>query len=225
MSHIDNLKQHVPDLLARKILDLGSGRGKFLIEVVQRGGVVIGLEKNPSYIKKSQNNAHSSGVKISVTKGVGERLSYENNSFGFVNMSEIIEHVKDPQMVMHEVFRVLEPGGMVYLSVPNRFGIRDPHFHVYFVNWLPRLWSNAYLSLMGKHKEYHNRSGHQRLQDMHYYTLKSVRRMLNCIGFEVTDIRERRIKKKNMNVILPIYIIARFFYFDSFHLLLTRPNV
>ena len=227
MTHWEHLAAQIKGLASLEVLDLGSGQGAFLIDAATRGAVVTGLETNPAYIKQSYEAAARAGVHITVVEGRGEALPFPNDSFDFVNLSEVIEHADDPLRLLREVHRVLRPGGRAYLSVPNRFGIKDPHFHLYFVNWLPRRFANTFISLFGTHKDYENRSaGRQNLASMHYYTYPTIRNVVKSEGFSVVDIRTYRINsalgRRLGFLVSPIYLIARALYFDSFHLLLTK---
>lgn len=225
--HFDHLAQYMPGLLEKPILDLGSGRGKFVLDVTKRGGHVIGLEKNQEYIDIAMQSAKETGVHIHVAHGSAEDLPFDDESFAFVNIAEVIEHVDDPNKMLSEVYRILKSNGMAYLSVPNRFGIKDPHFHLLFVNWLPRQWCNFYLGLRNKHKDYNQKAGRQNLAEMHYFTYKAIAALLDVHGFEVVDIRILRLKNMVQNKILMpfillLYQMARFCYFGSFHILIKK---
>ena len=91
MNHFDHLESHVPDLKRRRILDLGSGRGKFLFYCLDRGVSATGLELNPEYIKITHEKAKELGVTVQVVEGVGEKLPFPDASFDFINISEVIE--------------------------------------------------------------------------------------------------------------------------------------
>ncbi len=225
--HLKNLISHVPDLLEKKILDLGSGKGNFLVDVATLGGDVCGLEKNKEYIVETLKKAKENNISVKIMEGVAENLPYQDSEFWFINVSEVIEHVNNPDLLIKEVYRILKNGGSVYLSVPSRFGFRDPHFHLYFVNLLPRFMSDAFISVFGKHKNYTGEAGEQRLKEMHYYRFNSIKRKLVNSGFSVVDIREKRIKSEIDNkllkyLILCVYKTIKPFYFDTFHLLLRK---
>lgn len=229
-THIDYILEYYPGLLKSRVLDVGSGRGRFLIDMAFRGGHATGLEVNPEYITLSRKNANDRGFSVDVIQGVAEKMSFPDDSFDFLNVSEVFEHVDNPNLLLSEMKRVLVAGGQAYLSVPNRFGWKDPHFHLYVVNWLPRFLANPFISFLGKHKNYteHN-TGIQNITLMHYATFGLVRSMLSCAGFFVEDIRERKLRKKFKHTFfLPIIILTyralRFAYFDTFHLLLTKRN-
>ena len=226
-THFENLLQLIPDLKRQRILDIGSGRGKFLIDATIRGVQCSGLEFNPAYIEQTYRLAKEQGAAVSVTQGAAEQLPFADASFDFINMSEVFEHVDDPARVMHEVYRVLVTGGAAYVSVPNRFALRDPHFHIYGVNWVPRRYAARYLSLFKKHKQYTREAGRQRLDEMHYRTYHAARRLFEHGGFTVTDIREKKIRSSIHNhffssAVVMLYWCVRPWYFDSFHFLLMK---
>jgi len=45
-------------------------------------------------------------------------LSYKDNLFDFVIANHVLEHIKEEDKVLHEIFRVLKPGGRAILQVP-----------------------------------------------------------------------------------------------------------
>ena len=66
--HCKELLHHVPDLLSRYVLDLGAGRGRFLIALVKLGGKGEGLEINPAYIKEAQKTEKMQGFLLKLLK-------------------------------------------------------------------------------------------------------------------------------------------------------------
>ena len=49
-----------------------------------------------------------------------------------------------PVRACEEIYRVLKPGGYGYISFHNRFGFYDYHYHLHFINWLPRSVANLF---------------------------------------------------------------------------------
>lgn len=47
-------------------------------------------------------------------------LPFENNTFDAIFYHHVIEHVDDPPKSLHELFRVLKPGGWMLVGTPNR---------------------------------------------------------------------------------------------------------
>jgi 2-polyprenyl-3-methyl-5-hydroxy-6-metoxy-1,4-benzoquinol methylase len=226
-SHLDNLEFYIPNIKKLRVLDVGAGRGKFLIECAEADVNAKGIEYNPENVRLSIERGRQRNINIDNTQGQAENLPFNDSSFDFINLSEVIEHVLSPEKVLLEVYRVLSDKGSVYVSVPNRFGWFDHHFHLAFVNWLPRSLSDWYIGLFGKHKAYKGESGLQRLSEMHYHTFKGFMSEAYKAGFDAKDMRVIKIKSKFKNpvsrvILLPVYIFLRFWYFESFHFLLIK---
>jgi len=227
MTQYDHLLGYIPDLSSRRILDLGSGYGSFLIEATKRGIRACGIERSSGFIDAAKESAKLAGVLIDIRSGMAESIPFDDQSFDFVNVCEVIEHVDDPDKVLSEMYRVLDVGGMAYVSVPNRYCFLDPHFHLYFVNWLPRSFSDVFISIFGNHKDYERDIGKERLKDLYYATFKGAKRKAESHGFKVEDMRLIKISKKFPNPIMRffvrlLYFPARFLYLNSCHLLLTK---
>lgn len=101
----------------RRLLDVGSGPGMFLLHGVERGGwAVRGLE--PS----SQAVAHSRGLGLDVTQAfLNMETAARLGRVDVVHMNEVLEHVPDPREVLAVVDSLLDPGGLVALMVPNDY--------------------------------------------------------------------------------------------------------
>lgn len=228
-THFDHLLGYIPDLMTRRILDLGSGRGAFLIDVAKRGVSVWGIEPYQKYIDITLERAKEAGLSVNVKLGTAERLPFADASFDFVNICEVIEHVEDPKKLLFEVQRVLAPGGFAYLSIPNRFGLYDPHFHLYFINWMPRAWAHAVIGFIGKHKDYSGHSGRQSLIAMHYMTYRNALREITQSGLAGSDMRMQKLRKCLPKpfylLVMPLYLVARAFYLNSFHVMLKKEEL
>ena len=224
MTHLNSLERYVGSLGSKVILDIGVGRGDFLLECAQKGYIISGVEINPEKVATIHSRAKQLGVSIDVQQGTAERLPFQDSFFDFVNASELIEHVEEPMAVLQEMRRVLKSGGRAYVSVHNRFGLLDHHFRLYFLNWMPRSWAEKYIQLRGRSKEYHRRSGVQRISEMHYFTYAAFVKLAQVCGFSVEDMRERKIRGKGFRMLLmPLYWwIVRPFLINTFHVLLRK---
>lgn len=103
-----------------RVLDLGCGRGFYLRFLSSRwpGLKLYGVDLNQKYLKiakKSLKNNHVHLVKADATK-----LSLSDNFFDRIIASEILEHIKDDQKALSEIYRVLKPGGITLITVPNK---------------------------------------------------------------------------------------------------------
>ena len=66
---------------------------------------------------------------VSVVDGVtnvvmdGCASCFNSNSFDVVFITEVIEHVLEPSILIEEVYHLLRPGGMLYISAPFMYPI------------------------------------------------------------------------------------------------------
>ncbi len=80
-------------------------------------------------------------------------LPFVDETFDVVLSNHVIEHVGDVRAQrthLAELRRVLRPGGVGYLAVPNRWMLVEPHYGLAFLSWLPRRWRTSYLQARKK---------------------------------------------------------------------------
>lgn len=56
-----------------------------------------------------------------------------------------VEHVDSPEKTLAELYRVLEPGGIAYITTTNRLQFGNSEFRIRFFQWLPRTLKEAYI--------------------------------------------------------------------------------
>ena len=83
-----------------KILDLGSG-DNFLKDSI--------ISREISY----------SSLDIEDLDFEKDNFKFDNNSFDLIVGLAVIEHLKDPNLFLNEIMRVLKPGSFLFLSTPN----------------------------------------------------------------------------------------------------------
>lgn len=101
------------------ILDCACGRGFYLnmFRYVSQCKLV-GLELDWEVIEKAKRNVgHLSSLMLNNANIY--TLPYPDNTFDAVLLSEILEHIDRDVDGLKEVYRVLKPGGVVAITVPN----------------------------------------------------------------------------------------------------------
>jgi len=125
------LERHLP-ASRRRLLDIGSGPGFFLLNGKKRGWTVKGIE--PSL----QAAEHSRGLGLDIENAFfSQQTAARLGSFDAINMSEVLEHIPSPAALLDLVHRQLNAGGLVCIAVPNDFNpfqivLRD---HLGFKPW------------------------------------------------------------------------------------------
>ncbi len=109
-------REHVSGL---DVLDLGSGEGlgASILSGVARS--VIGVDVDKEAVAHAASNYGSSTLQF-IVDDARTAESVATESVDVVVAFEVIEHVTDQDAVLATIARVLRPGGMVFLSTPNR---------------------------------------------------------------------------------------------------------
>jgi 2-polyprenyl-3-methyl-5-hydroxy-6-metoxy-1,4-benzoquinol methylase len=93
-----------------RVLDIGSGDGGFLENAKSIGWTVVGVDVDPAAVA----NARSRG--LDVRQGTVHDVE---GPFDLITMSHVIEHLHDPIEVLRACYRLLSPGGSLWLETPN----------------------------------------------------------------------------------------------------------
>jgi len=108
----------------RRILDLGTGPGYLLIEIAKRVNNLQtdGIDPLLKSIKIARKNAIRAGVgdRIHFEVGDANRLRFEENSYDMIVSTGAFHELKNPVKVLNECYRVLKPGGEVFIHDPAR---------------------------------------------------------------------------------------------------------
>lgn len=102
-----------------RVLDIGVGSGVFESFAIQRGMDIHCLDPSERSIQALRTR-YGLGEKARV--GYSQSIPFEDNSFDWIVVSEVLEHLTDDVLAstLTEVHRVLAPGGRLLGSVPSR---------------------------------------------------------------------------------------------------------
>lgn len=105
----------------KKVLDLacGEGYGSFLLS--EWGAKeVIGVDISKESINNANKNFKKDNIKFLVSDA--EKLStLEDKSFDLIVSFETIEHLKNPDLFLKEIKRLIKPNGIIIMSCPNDY--------------------------------------------------------------------------------------------------------
>lgn len=127
---------------ASAILEIGCGSGVISSTLAQLGSP--GLEVHAVDVVDSR--VTKKGYEFHLVEGT--RLPFEADSFDIVISNHVIEHVGDRSAQLDhllEISKVMKHGACVYLAVPNKWRIVEPHYRLPFLSWLPIPLADAYM--------------------------------------------------------------------------------
>lgn len=132
---------YLNEMTPGRLLEVGCGNGRRLVQMRARGWEVEGQEVDP---KAAAHALIAHGITVHL--GPLEDMSFPNDSFDAVIMNHVIEHVHDPVALLAECYRIMKPGGLLVAVTPNvesyghkRFGacwrgLEPPrHLHLFSV--------------------------------------------------------------------------------------------
>lgn len=98
------------------ILDVGCGTGFAVRQLSQKleGGKICGLDISPAMLAKAKTNT-ANCTNAELTLGDAENLPYESEQFERLMCANCFHYFSNLDKVVNEFYRVLKPGGIVYL--------------------------------------------------------------------------------------------------------------
>lgn len=100
------------------ILDLGAGCGYFVEAAVKWGISSVGLDGSIDAVEMARKRMPDIDIRL---HRLSDDLPFDACSFHTVVLNQVIEHLEPEVMqhALHEVYRVLSPGGMLLITSPS----------------------------------------------------------------------------------------------------------
>jgi SAM-dependent methyltransferase len=131
------------------VLDVGCGHGQFLLQAIERGHEVTGIEPDADV-------AEAAGARTGATilAGFFPSVMEEDQAFDFVIFNDVLEHLPDPDGVLKAAGLHLRKGGLLVVNSPDSrgtfyriaalfdaLGIRGPYLRMWQFGFpSPHLW-------------------------------------------------------------------------------------
>jgi SAM-dependent methyltransferase len=150
------LLERFTQLSGKKLLEVGSGFGTNLATWIKKYdldgyGTERDTEGFASSFKASRELFAANGINPDrIIRVTDDALPFEDASFDVVYSGNVLEHTEDPLMVLREAVRVLRPGGILHVEVPNYLSYFEGH---YMVPQPPVIWRwvlPAWVRLLGR---------------------------------------------------------------------------
>jgi 2-polyprenyl-6-hydroxyphenyl methylase/3-demethylubiquinone-9 3-methyltransferase len=102
------------------ILDVGCGAGLAAEALARLGHDVLGIDAAGAALAAAEAHAAGHGLPLAYRATTAEALAAEGGRFPVVMALEVIEHVADPPDFLRTLARLIEPGGLLFISTLNR---------------------------------------------------------------------------------------------------------
>jgi phosphatidylethanolamine/phosphatidyl-N-methylethanolamine N-methyltransferase len=104
------LFQEINSLPFGQLLEIGVGNGKHFKQYTSHK--VTGIDSSVKMLEIAEQYKTSN---IQLLRMDGHSLKFKNESFDYVVLSHVIAVVDNPEKLLSEVYRVLKPGGSVFV--------------------------------------------------------------------------------------------------------------
>lgn len=181
-------------------------RGKKFSVVVD-----IGVGKAP-YKKKIDHDRYigvdiedRGGVPDVLIEDINNGLSIAENTADLVLCTEVLEHTREPQKVINELYRITKPGGVVLLTTPMVWPVHEaPNDYYRFTNFgLEHLFGSAGFTSLNSHGS--NGYVYTMLAllqiSMKHWIFTPIVFVLNVVGYVVAKIEKESIFPLGIHII------------------------
>ena len=141
-----------------RLLEIGPGLGNLLVEAMARGYDVTGIEY-------SESSARAANERIGVDRVLQGSLGtvrLEEQSFDVAILSDVLEHTRDPLGDLRRLWRLLKPGGTLFVAVPS------------LDSWSARVMRERWLEF--------------KLEHLYYFDAATLQLLLFNAGFEKIEL-------------------------------------
>ncbi len=131
-----------------RVLDVGCGTGEYVRRVKDLGFAACGIEPAEAMRKVAIEKNPDSVI----LNGLATELSFPDSSFNLVICIEVLRylHRADMRLALREMHRVLSPGGVLFLTMVNKYALDGFYIH----NWIRRAIKGARIGIETPHCEF-----------------------------------------------------------------------
>ena len=108
-----------------RVLEIGCGAGFLAVALAQRGLRVQAIDPAEAMVELARRHAAGSGTAELLSVDLGDvcALAFEDGCFDLVVAIGVMAYLKQPELAIQEMARVIRPGGHVILTAGNRAGL------------------------------------------------------------------------------------------------------
>lgn len=144
-SRFDQLNRHIENCSQKRMLDMSSGCGSFVIQGLLRDWNLFGIEpeqwKQDLIDMKFKENDYPTEWRERIKQGIGEELPFEDDFFEAFNSWQTFEHVQDVSKCLTELYRVTQSGGKGVIHCPSYMTFYEGHYRLF---WFPMMGNSSF---------------------------------------------------------------------------------
>ncbi|MEG4325010.1 methyltransferase domain-containing protein [Microcoleus sp. herbarium5] len=186
----------------KKVLDIASGEGYGSANLSKFAQSVVGVDIDSKSVEYA-NQKYGDRPNLEFVVGACEAIPLPSQSVDIVTSFETIEHHDKHEEMMQEIQRVLNPGGLLIISSPNRLTYSDlPEYSNPF--HVKELYDYQFISLLNRHFKHVKIYGQRLATGSFIFPLKEASQP----SFNAYTFDDSEVNPKVCSLEEPIYFIA-----------------
>ncbi len=105
----------------RRVMEIGAGSGRDLLELVRHGARGIVLDYSPASLALVRDLARRQGVEVMLVQADATRMPFRDGAIDVSFHQGLLEHFRDPLPLLRENARVIARDGRMIVDVPQTF--------------------------------------------------------------------------------------------------------
>lgn len=106
-----------------KVLDIGCSSGVISEYLAKQFGSVVGIDVDENALKIARRTKE---LNLKFLNMDATRMKFADNSFELIILNQVHYYFKNQKKLFSEIYRVLKPGGVVFLSGTNKYRVIKP---------------------------------------------------------------------------------------------------
>lgn len=148
--------------MTNRLLDVGCAIGLFLAAAKSDGWECFGVDPSGPLSAYGRQQ-----LGVNVQHGELKAMAFPKHYFDVVTLWNVTEHLLDPTSVLQEIFRIVRPGGLVIVQVPN--------------------WNDIARDFLGTKWDMFV------TDHFYYFTPATLRKLLTGVGFRIKQVDAREL--------------------------------
>lgn len=180
----------------KRVLELGCGAGFDAYELCRNGADYTGIDIAPENIERTRQHLAPFGLAADLQVADVGDLPFPDDTFDIVFSNGVLHHVADIEQAFGEAFRVLRPGGRLWITVYHR---RSAFYWltIYLEHWLLRGDRHRYASFQDRLAMIEYTTSEARPL-VNTYTRAEVRTLLESGGFDPGKVVVRKLVPEDL---------------------------
>ena len=127
----------VTEIKGKKILEIGAGSGRDSLQLAHENAMVYVLDYSPQALQIIKKLKGRNDNQVHLIQADAFQIPMPDETLDIVFHQGLMEHFKKPLPLLQEHYRVLKPGGLLLVDVPQRYHIYTSikHFLIFFNKW------------------------------------------------------------------------------------------